>query len=170
MYVFIKPLWSNRPLKPSRLGSSTFSIRTSYPLECCGGSKYLMVGAQLSECSFLTRSEHSLIIDVVHLIIPTFFSGIRYGQSFLSSELDYLIGCLVRPQQDIVATRLTFSFRLTYPNGSTGIISVRPWRHLVWYQDVHDLRSRWNCPGALGCSHRFVVAWPLISSRPLYIS
>ncbi len=45
---------------------------------------------------------------------------------FLSSELDYLTGSLVRFQHDIVATQLTFSFRLAYPDGSTGIISVRP--------------------------------------------
>lgn len=85
-----------------------------------------MAGAQLSELSALIRSKLSLIIDIVHLITPTFFSGIRYGRSFLSSELDYLTGSLVRFQHDIVATQLTFSFRLAYPDGSTGIISVRP--------------------------------------------
>lgn len=88
----------------SFLGFSTFSTRTLYPLECCGGSKSSLVGAQLSEPPHLLAPKHSLIIDLVDLIILTFFSGIRYGQSFPSLESDYLIASLVRFQHYIIVT------------------------------------------------------------------
>lgn len=140
----------------------------------CGGSKFIALGAQTSECLGFFTFDHVLIKCPVCLSILTFCSGIRFGLSPPLSVLVYLIDLLVSDITSVlcgVRYADIWLWRRYRSYGLAWAISLWPGRDVVWPPAVHPLYD-WRRISSVSVCHllavTFLTTWRTVGNYILY--